>query len=115
LHEYLRGEAEPAQILQPLVPAGPASGGAADHLACIVAGSPTTAATSLLASDRCRHAVAMLRSAYDRVVLDGPPLGGERSSLEALAADAEAVIVCGRREELPKRPPVAGAEFVLVG
>jgi Mrp family chromosome partitioning ATPase len=115
LHEYLRGEAEPAKILQPLVPAGPASGGAADHLACVVGGAPATAAASLLASDRCRHAVAMLRSAYDRVILDGPPLAAEPTSLQALAGDAEAVIVCGRREELPKRPPLAGAELVLVG
>jgi Mrp family chromosome partitioning ATPase len=115
LHEYLRGEAEPGQILQPLVPAGPASAGAAEHLTCIAAGSPATASATLLASERCRHAVAMLRNAYELVVLDGPQLGGEPTSLEALAAAADAVLVCGRRDELPKRRVLAGAKLVATG
>jgi Mrp family chromosome partitioning ATPase len=115
LHEYIRGEAEPGRILQPLVPAGPASGGASEHLTCVVAGSPVVAPAPLLASARCRHAVAMLRRAYDLVVLDGPPVGGDASSLEALAGDADVTIFCGRRRELPKRAPVAGAVLVVVG
>jgi hypothetical protein len=115
LHEYIRGEAEPRQILQPLVPAGPASGGAAEHLTCVVAGEPAPAPAALLVSGRCRHAVEMLRRAYDFVVLDGPPLGGDASSLEALAGDTDATIVCGGRRELPKRAPIAGAGLVVVG
>jgi hypothetical protein len=114
LHEYLCGEAEPAQILHPLVPAGPASGAAADHLSCIVAGSPAVEPAALLASERCRHAVAMLRRAYDLVVLDGPPLGGDASSLEALTGDADITIICGGRRELSKRAPIAGAGLVVV-
>jgi hypothetical protein len=115
LHEYILGKAKPGQILQPLVPAGPASRRASEHLTCVVAGSPAATPAVLLASERCRHAVAMLRRAYDLVVLDGPPLGREESSLEALAGDADATIVCGRRRELPRRPPIAGAGFVVVG
>jgi Mrp family chromosome partitioning ATPase len=115
LHEYLRGEAEPGQILQALVPAGPASAGAREHLTCIVAGSAAAAPAGLLVSERCRHAVAMLRRAYELVVLDGPPLGGDATGLEALAADADTTLVCARRRELPKRPPLAGARFVVVG
>jgi Mrp family chromosome partitioning ATPase len=115
LHEYIRGEAEPGRILQPLVPAGPASRGASEHLTCVVAGLPAPAPVPLLASERCRHAVAMLRRAYDLVVLDGPPLGGDVSSLRALAGDADVTIVCGRRRELPRRPPIDGAKLVVVG
>lgn len=118
LHEYLRGDAEPGQILQPLVPAGPAAGGSAKHLTCIVAGSPASEPAHLLASERCRHAVAMLRRAYDLVVLDGPPQAGDPmapGALEQLAADVDTVLICGRRGELPKRPAFAGAKRVCVG
>ena len=38
LHEYLRWEAEAAEILQPLVLAGPAAAGAGEPLVCIAAG-----------------------------------------------------------------------------
>jgi Mrp family chromosome partitioning ATPase len=114
LHEYIRGDAVPGEILQPLVPAGPASA-SAEHLTCVVAGAAARAPGPLLRSERCRHAIAMLRRAYEMVVLDGPPLGGDPASLQALAADADATIVCGRRRELPRRLPLAGAKLVLVG
>jgi polysaccharide biosynthesis transport protein len=113
LHEYIRDEAKPGEILQPLVPAGPASGGASEHLTCIVAGSPASAAGALLGSERCRHAVEMLRRAYELIVLDGPPLGGDPNSVEALAAVADTTLVCGRRRELPRHPPLPGAELVV--
>ncbi len=115
LHEYIRDEAKPGQILQALVPAGPASGGATEHLTCVVAGAAASAPATLLASERRRHAVAMLRRAYDLVVLDGPPLAGDASPLRALAADADATLLCGRRGELPRRPSFAGAKLVAVG
>jgi Mrp family chromosome partitioning ATPase len=115
LHEYIRGEALPGEILQPLVPAGPASAAAEEHLTCVVAGNAARTPGPLLRSERCRHAIAMLRRAYETVVLDGPPLSGDPASLQALAKAADATILCGSRRELPRRHPVAGARLVLVG
>jgi hypothetical protein len=60
-------------------------------------------------------AIVRLRAAYELVVLDGPPLAGDLASLEALASGADMTIVCGRRVELARRPPLAGARFVIVG
>jgi len=113
LHEYLRGEVGPSEIVQPLVPAGPAAAGAREHLTVVVAGSAAAHPEGLLASERCRDAIAALRRAYAMVVLDGPSLAGEPRALEALAATADKLLVCGRRGELPKRPPLGG-RFVLV-
>lgn len=113
LHEHLRGEADPGEILRPLVPAGPAAAGAREHLTCVVAGSAAPQPERLLVSERCSEAIAMLRQAYVAVVLDGPSLAGEARALEALAGAADEVIVCGRRGELPRRPPLGG-RFVVV-
>ena len=115
LHEYLRGDAEAAQILQSLVLAGPASGRAAEPLACIVAGEPEPAPAALLDSERCDHAVEKLRSAYDLLVIAGPPLTEDPDSLRALAAIADATLVCGGRAEIPRRLPVPVTGLVLVG
>lgn len=93
LHEYLRWEARPPQILQPLVLAGPAARGAAEPLICIAAGNPVPDSAALLGSESLRHAVAKLRGAYDLVVLGGPALG-EGSALEPLAAPADALLAC---------------------
>jgi Mrp family chromosome partitioning ATPase len=114
LGEYLRGEAEAAQIVQPLVLAGPASGRAIEPLACIVAGEPEPAPVSLLDSERCDHAISKLRRAYDLLVIDGPPLEEEPDSLRALAEHAGATIVSGERAEIPKRLPIPVAGLVLV-
>ena len=75
LHEYLRWEATAPEILQPLVLAGPAARRAAAPLICIAGGRPASDPATLLASEGFRHAIAKLRSAYDLVVLHGPPLG----------------------------------------
>jgi Mrp family chromosome partitioning ATPase len=112
--EYLRGEAEAAQVVQPLVLAGPASGRAVEPLACIVAGEPELAPVSLLDSERCDHAISRLRRAYDLLVIDGPPLEEEPDSLQALAEHAGATIVAGERGEIPKRLPVPVVGQVLV-
>jgi Mrp family chromosome partitioning ATPase len=93
LLEYLRGEAEAPEILQPLVLAGPASAGATGPLICIVAGEPD-AAGPVAASDGLRHVLAKLRHAYELVVLHGPPLGDESGALREAAAGADAVLAC---------------------
>ncbi len=92
LHEYLRRQASAAQILQPLALAGPASARASAPLVCIGAGAPAPDPALLLASEGFRHATAKLRSAYDLVVLCGPPLGPDRRALEAVAGTADALL-----------------------
>jgi hypothetical protein len=106
LHEYLRGEAEATEILQPLVLAGPASGRASEPLTCVVAGRPEPTPVALLDSKRCDHAIQRLRKAYDLLVIDGPPLGEDPDSLRALGEHAATSLVCGARREIPKRVPV---------
>jgi len=113
LHEYLRGEAEAPELLQPLVLAGPASGEAAEPLVCVVAGEPEPEPVALLDSERCDHAIERLRRSYELLVIAGPDLGEDADSLRALAEHADLAIAAGSRSEVPKRPPVALAGLVL--
>jgi Mrp family chromosome partitioning ATPase len=126
LHEYLRAEAKAPEILQPLVLAGPASEKATDPLICIVAGAPAEDDRVPIASPDFRHAVAKLRSGYDRVLLHGPPLGDESGALQAATAEAELVLACvgpslasgraGRRLKKALRSlPGGHAEVVVYG
>jgi Mrp family chromosome partitioning ATPase len=115
LHEYLRGEADAAQILQSLVLAGPASGRATQPLACIVAGEPEPDPAALLDSDRCVHATGKLRRAYDLLVIDGPPAGPGTGPLRALSDQVDATVVCGERGAIAKRLPIPVAGRVLFG
>jgi Mrp family chromosome partitioning ATPase len=94
LHEYLLEQASAPQILQSAVLAGPASGAASEPLVCVVGGAPTAAGEELLASEGFRHAIAKLRSAYQLVVLDGPANSSGGESLQALAAEVEATLLC---------------------
>lgn len=93
LHEYLRWEATPPEVLQPLTLAGSAAAGAAEPLVCIAAGRPAGDAATLLALRSFAHMAAKLRDAYELLVLAGPPLGPAAGSLPALAAGADAVLV----------------------
>ena len=93
LADYLRGEADASEILQSLILAGPLARTSADYLVCVVAGSPTSEGAALLASERFRHAVARLRSAYQLVVIDGPPDHSD-SSLLAVSAQADMTLAC---------------------
>lgn len=113
LHEYLREEADATQILQALVLAGPAAGRAAEPLTCIVAGDAEPQPVALLDSERCDHAIERLRRAYDLLVIDGPSLDEDADSLRALAEHAGITLVCGKRGEIPRRPPVATTGLVL--
>jgi Mrp family chromosome partitioning ATPase len=115
LHEYLLGEATPAQILQALVLAGPASSRATEPLACVVAGEPGSASAALLASERCRHAIGRLRAAYDLLVIDGPDLDRDPDVVRALAGLVDATIICGGRDESLNRVPIPIAGLVICG
>jgi Mrp family chromosome partitioning ATPase len=112
LHEYLSGEAEAAQILQPMVLAGPAAARATEPLTCIVAGEAEPTPVGLLDSERCDHAIERLRRAYDLLVIEGPPLSEDPDSLRALVEHASTTLVCGRCGEIPKRLPMPIAGVV---
>jgi Mrp family chromosome partitioning ATPase len=92
LHEYLRWEARPEEILQPLVLTGPAAQPDGEALACICAGRPAQKAATLLGLGSFAHAIAKLRSAYELVVLAGPSVAKERDAAVAAAAQAEGVV-----------------------
>jgi Mrp family chromosome partitioning ATPase len=115
LREYLDGEADAGQILQPLVLAGPASGRAREPLACVVAGEPEPQPVALLDSERCDHAIERMRRAYDLLVIDGPPLREDQDSLRALGEHAAVTLVCGERREIPKRLPIQASGLVVFG
>lgn len=113
LHGYLRGEAEPSEILQPLVLAGPASGRATEPLTCIVAGGSEAEPVTLLDSERCDQAIERLRRAYELLVIDGPSLDEDPDTLRALAEHAGTTLVCGARGEISKRMPIDASGLVL--
>jgi Mrp family chromosome partitioning ATPase len=110
LREHLRGEVEPSRILKPVALAGPGSAAALEPLVCVVAGRPAVDAKTLLESEAFSRATENLRDAYELVVLAGPPPGAGDRSMEAVAAQADATLVCvGRSERVPDLPvPVTG-------
>jgi polysaccharide biosynthesis transport protein len=92
LHEYLRWEVTPAEIVQPLTLVGSASSPDAGPLACICAGRPSRDARTLLGLGSFHHMATKLRDAYDLVVLLGPPLEGAGGALSSTAAEADCVL-----------------------
>jgi Mrp family chromosome partitioning ATPase len=92
LHEYLRWEAEPADVLQPVALAGPAAAGAIEPLVCICGGRPATKAETLLGLQSFSHMVEKLRGAYELVLVLAPPAVSEPGSCLAVAGQADAVL-----------------------
>jgi len=92
LHEYLRWEAEPQAILQPVVLAGSATAGATDPLVCVCGGRPASKAETLLGLQSFGHMVEKLRTAYELTLLLSPPVLGEPAAAVAVAAQADATI-----------------------
>lgn len=91
LHEYLRWEAEPADVLQPVALAGPATA-TGGQLVCVCGGRPATKAETLLGLQSFGHVVGKLRSGYELVLLIAPPVLSEPAASLAVAAQAEAAI-----------------------
>lgn len=91
LHEYLRWEAKPAQIVQPVALAGSAAKGG-KPLACVVGGRPAGSAEILLGLESFAHMTAKLRNAYEQVVIAGPPALLAPAPLRAAAAQVDAVL-----------------------
>ena len=92
VHEYLRWEAEPADVLQPVMPAGPAADPAGEPLVCICAGRPASKTETLLGLQSFAHMVEKLRGAYELVVIIGPPVTTEPAACAAAARQADAVL-----------------------
>jgi Mrp family chromosome partitioning ATPase len=92
LHEYLRWEATPAQILQPLALAGSAASRETEPLVCIAAGRQAADSGTLLGLQSFRHMTAKLRSAYDLVVFSGPTIEPDDGPLGAVAEQADGVL-----------------------
>ncbi len=91
VHEYLRWEAEPADVLQPVALAGPAAG-ASEPLVCICGGRPATKAETLLGLQSFSHLVEKLRGAYELVLVVSPPVESEPAAALAVARQADAVL-----------------------
>lgn len=92
LHEYLRWEAEPADVLQPVMLAGPAAAGTIEPLVCICGGRPATKAETLLGLQSFAHMVAKLRAAYELVLLVSPGVLEGPDAATAVAARADATV-----------------------
>lgn len=92
VHEYLRWEAEPPDVLQPVVLAGPASAGASEPLVCVCGGRPATKPETLLGLQSFSHMIGKLREAYELVLVLSPPVEAEAGSCQAVARQADAVL-----------------------
>jgi Mrp family chromosome partitioning ATPase len=112
LHEYLRGTAEAEAILKPVALAGPGSAQASDPLVCVVAGRPADDGAVLLDSERFRHAVSGLESAYELLVIDGPPPGRVAELLAAMTV-AEVTLIWSERGMPPPSLPGPAAGLVV--
>jgi Mrp family chromosome partitioning ATPase len=89
LHEYLRWEATPPDVVQALILAGAAAEGAAAPLACVTAGRPSNRGRALLDLGSFRHMTTKLREAYELTVLLGPSLEYAAGALGGAAAAAD--------------------------
>lgn len=91
LHEYLRWEAEPADVLQPVALAGPATG-SGEPLVCVCGGRPATKADTLLGLQSFSHMLEKLRGAYELVLVLSPPVVSEPAACLAVARQADAIV-----------------------
>jgi Mrp family chromosome partitioning ATPase len=106
LHEYLRWEAEPADVLQPVALGGRAANGSADPLACVCGGRSAAKTETLLGLQSFAHMVEKLRATYELVLLSGPPPLEEPGPCLAAARQADAVVAA--------TPASAAADRALV-
>jgi Mrp family chromosome partitioning ATPase len=92
LHEYLRWEAEPQDVIQPVVLGGPAATGLTEPLVCICGGRAATKAETLLGLQSFAHMVAKLRGAYELAILAAASVVEEPGSCATAARQADAVV-----------------------
>jgi receptor protein-tyrosine kinase len=92
LHEYLRWEAEPAEVLRPVAMTGPESAGNEGQLVCVCGGEPATEADALLGLQSFSHVVEKLRSGYELVLLLAPPVLAEPDTCRVVVSQTDAVV-----------------------
>jgi capsular exopolysaccharide synthesis family protein len=108
LSDYLTGNSQPNEILQPVTGiverlngSGPALGAAqpgASNLVCITSGRTVPRPAELLASNRFRSFLTDVSKVYEAVILDAPPLLPVADTL-AIVPDVSTVIMCVRLEQ----------------
>lgn len=102
VHEYLRWEAEPADVLQSVMLAGPAAGDAGEPLVCVCSGRPASKTETLLGLQSFAHMVEKLRGAYEQVVIVGPPVATETDACAAAARQADSVLAADATDSSSK-------------
>lgn len=103
LAEYLRGEAEPAQVVQMVdlfpppseIVAGGTGAAPVARLPCIAAGAIGADSAELLSSERFRRFIGEIRDVYELIVIDSSPLLAVVDPLQ-LVEQADAVLLCAR-------------------
>ncbi|HEU5252185.1 MAG TPA: hypothetical protein VFU16_02530 [Solirubrobacterales bacterium] len=103
VHEYLRWEAQPQDVLQPVALAGPATASATEPLVCVSAGRPAGKADTLLRLQSFAHMVEKLRAAYELTLLLSPPVLDEPDAAHAVASQAEAAVAALPSGETDRR------------
>jgi Mrp family chromosome partitioning ATPase/capsular polysaccharide biosynthesis protein len=108
LGDYLTGNAQPNEILQPVAgiaervngnaPALAVSQNGMPNLVCITAGTSVHQPAELLASERFQSFVAQVSEVYDTVILDTAPLLPVADTL-AIIPSVSTLIVCVRLEK----------------
>jgi Mrp family chromosome partitioning ATPase len=118
VHEYLRWEAEPADVLQPVMLAGLAAGAAGEPLVCVCAGRPASNTETLLGLQSFAHMIEKLRGAYELVVVVAPPVMTEPAACAAGARQADAVVAAdedGSSGKAVKRLGIPAVGRIVVG
>ncbi|HYF28538.1 MAG TPA: Wzz/FepE/Etk N-terminal domain-containing protein [Baekduia sp.] len=99
LAEYLRGEAEAADILQTVLVEDAAAAspvnGSGSSVVCIAAGNAARNSAELLDSPRFRDFLAQVSEVYDQVVLDSAPLLPVGDTL-GLLSGVDGILLCLR-------------------
>lgn len=103
LHEYLRWEARPEEVLQAIGLAGAAAGGVEEPLVFIAAGRAAPDPATLFGLRSFSHVTAKLRGAYELVVLVGPGLDEGGLGLPAVAGRADGLLAALRPAQATRR------------
>lgn len=88
LSEVLRGECSVSEVIET---------GFSEHLHILTAGNLNTSPHRLIAGGHFNEVLAQLRSSYDFIVLDTPPILAASESL-VMAKAADSAILCARRD-----------------
>jgi capsular exopolysaccharide synthesis family protein len=97
LSDFLAGHSAPSDILQVVPAPGPetSNGSTPPSLVCITAGSAPPRPADLLSSDRFAAFLEQVESAYERVIIDCPPLLPVADTRE-IVPRVDCVLMCVR-------------------